>query len=255
MKTTMPYNFFYSFLIFLFLSFPVASQDAVPKHVQPDLMPEPSILPDVKIETKTHPEKVVFTQIKLANGTLDADAFAKASPHVQEAQPIDKLAVTLNEYNRISNAYSLHDQKADIVVHSAISVDQYSSLQDFIVFDEFEDSTFFNFNMYDYHVAIVPEDIQRLSRIALSKSRAEKFFEGTQTTKNILAEFILTPVYSDVKTPLQYKEKDLWLMYAKIGEVRFWSGNSDLLWYYRAPWHKTKTNENIDDLYSEPVTQ
>ena len=221
---------------------------------KPELLAEASILPDVKIHTKTHPEKIVFTQIKLAKGKPDYDSFAKASPLVAKAQDIDKNAMALTEWNRISNSFNLHDEKAPIAVQTQIQADEYSSLQDMIIFDEFDKTSFFQFNAYGHHVGIVPEDMEKYSKLALSKLSAERFFRILGGSSSITAEFVLIPTYSDNKDPIVMNEKNIWLMFARVGEFRLWSQeeNPQLLWYHRANWYAPQDNTNIQDLYAQP---
>jgi len=218
------------------------------------VMPESEILPDVKLLGKTHPEKIVFTQIKLAKGTPNIDQFARNSPYVEQAQEIDKSAMILSEYNRIGNSYNLHDQNANIIVHAKLKTDEYSSLQDLIVFDELDDTTYFQYNMYGYNVGIVPEDVQKFGKLALSKARAENMFAAISSPgDDVIAEFMLKPVYADVTEPFEVNESNYWLMFARIAELRLWSNespdNAQLLWYYRAPWYAPKDKSNINNLF------
>jgi hypothetical protein len=213
---------------------------------------ESSILPAVKQYRKTHPEKVIFTQIKLASDTVDVETFAKQSPFYQKAQDIDKSAVLFSEYNRIGNNFNLHDEKNPIIVHTRIRGDEYSSLQDLIVFDEFHDKTYFKFDMYGYNVGIVPEKIEKFSHLQLSKPRAEAFFEAISGSGEAIAEFVLIPTFADTKEPLKINDKDMWLMFARVAEFRLWNDSIDnkrLLWFYRAPWYSPEDNENIEDLF------
>ncbi len=236
---------------------PALAQSSLQQELQatkPNLLPESSILPDVKMMKRTHPEKIVFTQVKLAGDRADIDSFAKASPRVAKAQDIDKTAMALAEYNRIGNAYNMHDEKGMVVVHTQLRADEYSSLQDMIVFDEFDETSFFQFQYYGYNVGIVPEDIQKFSNLALSKTSAERFFRILNSDKDITAEFILIPSYSDTQQPLMMNEKMLWLMSARVGEFRLWSNEADpqLLWFHRAPWYSPKSDTDIGNLYTKP---
>ena len=226
--------------------------DTLPRVVK-DVMPDKQILPDVSILSKTHPEKIVFSQFKLADETPNFDNFAKASPLVINAQNIDKSAMVLSEYNRISNNFNLHNEKQPIVVHTHLKVDQYSSLQNLIMFDELNKKTFFRFQMYDYKVGIVPENITDFSRLAFSKQKAETMFLEIGNDPDIFAEFVLTPIYSDRKEPFFRNDQPYWLMFARIAEFRLWTSddpNSKLLWYYRAPWYSPNNLSEISGLFS-----
>lgn len=222
--------------------------------VEAEKLAEAEILPAVNIQQRTHPEKIIFSQIKLSNAQPNIDAFAKASPKVANAQPIDKAATIFTEYNRINNAFGLHNEKDTITVQTTLKTDEYSSLQDLLVFDELDHTTFFKFSMYGYNVGIVPEDIKKFSKIELSKQNAEKFFQNINGP-DVVAEFILKPTYADKKEPFVMNEQSFWLMFARIAEFRLWSNNNPnakLLWYYRSPWYKPTDENGIGNLYSQP---
>ena len=232
------------------LSYSVGASDLAQPKIS--ALPESDTLPALKQFEKTHPEKIVFTHIKLGGGELDIENFARISPLVEKAQEIDKSAVLFSEYGRISNNFNMHDQKQAIIVHTKVRGDEYSSLQDLIVFNEFHDKTFFRFKMYGYNVGLVPEKVEKFSRLQLSKSRAESLFQAIQGSGDAIAEFMLIPTYSDVKKPLVIDDEDIWLMFARVAEFRLWNDSDDnkkLLWYYRAPWYSPDDNDNIGDLY------
>lgn len=226
--------------------------------VIPSAMPESAILPDVKTLEETHPERIVFTHYKLARTEPDFDAFAKTSPLVTAAQDIDKSAMIIAEYNRIRNIYSLHDEKAPIVIHTHLQVDEYSSLQDLIVFDELNGKTYFQIPFYDEKIAIVPKDIARFNRIKISKARADEMFKALSGSTSLAAEFILKPLYADRKEPFIHNDQEYWLMLADIAEVRLWAPDSQddadeddtLVWYHRADWYKPEDKQNLGGLYS-----
>lgn len=244
-------------ILLLGLQNPSQAQDDLREEVRQNLsqlLPEAPILPDVQIHRKTHPERIVFTQVKLAGGQADVDAFAKASPHVANAQEIDKTAMALAEYNRIGNSFNMHNEKAPIVVHTSVIADEYSSLQNMIIFDEFDEKTYFQYGFYDHMVGIVPENVKRFSRLELKKPSADRFFRILNNNTKILAEFILLPTFSDNKEPLNINEENIWLMFTRVAEFRLWSTGEkpQLLWYHRAPWYEPEENIDIKDLYSRP---
>ena len=229
-------------------------EESVLQPVAKDVMPESSMLPDVKMMVKTHPQKIVFTQFKLANESPDFDAFAKQSPFVIQAQDIDKSAMILAEYNRISNNFNLFNEKQNIVVHTLLNADEYSSMQNLIAFDELDATTFFRFAMYGYHVGIVPEDIAEFSRLQISPARAERMFAALDGKNQVMAEFILKPIYADRNQPFIKDDISYWLMFARIAEVRLWAGqkpDDPLVWYYRAPWYTPEANADLKQLYTE----
>jgi hypothetical protein len=192
-------------LVFSFMHSTIATaNDIMP-------LPEASILPDVKIHTKTHPEKIIFAHIKLSGNQPDIDKFSKLSPKVEAAQDIDKSPMIISEYNRMANSFNLLDEKSEIVVHTSLKPDEYSSLQDIIVFDEFDEKTFFQYVMYDYAVGIVPEDIMKFSKLSLSKSSADRFFKLVNS-ESIVAEFILKPTFADANNPVAINNKSFFLM-------------------------------------------
>ena len=222
-------------------------------------LPEAGILPDVRMFEKTHPQKIIFSQMKLAQMQPDLDELAKASPFVVQAQEIDKSAMIFSEYNRIANSYNLHDPYALLSVHSVIPVDQYSSLQDILVFDEFDETTFFKFNYYGHNVAIVPQGIESFQFLRLSKPSAERFFRELKGSGKAVAEFLLMPFYSDSSKPIEINGVNYWLMAARIAEFRLWSSNdpekATLLWFYRSPNYSPVDKKDINNLYLDTVTQ
>ena len=124
-----------------------------------------------------------------------------------------------------------------------------------IIFDEFDETSFFQFKAYGHHVGIVPENAQKYSKLQLSKIAAERFFRILNGSNEVTAEFILIPTFSDNKQPIAINNNNIWLMFARVGEFRIWSRGDDnpkLLWFHRAPWYSPQDNTNIQDLYSKP---
>lgn len=248
----------FSFLILtLLVNGQAYSQDGVITDVLPPVvmntLPESEILPDVKMQPRTHPEKILYTQLKLSRAQANIDHFAKVSPFVQQAQDIDKSAMVLSEYNRISNAFNLHNEKSQIVVQAKLKTDEYSSLQNLIVFDELDDKTFFRFKMYGENIGIVPENVKKYSQLQLSKARAERMFKAIGGEQSVVAEFVLKPVYADRKEPFVMDGKDFWMMFARVAEFRLWSSdepeNAQLLWFHRADWYSPEDKSNIGELF------
>lgn len=243
------------------------ASDQLPDIVNPNVPSMPSVqalretpvLPDVKMHQRTHTEKIVFAQMKLGGKQPDLDAFAKASPFVLNAQEIDKSAMIFSEYNRIGNNFNLYDKNTTIIVHTNAKIDEYSSLQNLLVFDEFDETSFFKFNFYDYNVGIVPQDMLRFRRLQLSKPSAERLFSQLNGQEDIVVEFLLLPFFADVETPLNQEGQDYWLMAAQIAEFRLWSSDdpedAKLLWFYRSPNYSPIDNQDINSLYLESVTQ
>lgn len=241
---------------------PLQAQDQLPPvaNLEQDNMPptpESAVLPDVPMLKKTNPEDIIFAHYKLSKTVPDIDNFAKLSPRVQKAQDIDKSAMTISEYNRMNNKYNLMNPKEPIIVHAILALDEYSSLQDIIVFDELNDKTYFKFPVYGENIAIVAKDISKFHTIAMSKARAEQMFEDLSGGTALLAEFVLTPEYADKKEPFTYEETDYWLMLATIGEIRLWSDtgeNPKLAWYYRNPDYRPADKQALGDLFvQEPA--
>ena len=244
-------------LMFVALTTLVHAQDTSNEMLQANQakpMTEMELLPDLKISNKTNPEVVIFAQYKLAKAIPNIDEFAKSSPRVKKAQDIDKSAVTISEYNRMSNRYNLLNPKTPITVHTQLELDEYSSLQDLIVFDELNDKTYFNYPVYGENIAIVPKKIQRFNRINISKSNAEEMFKKLNGRQFVRAEFILLPEYADRKTPFTKDAIDHWLMLAQIAELRLWTPddkNPKLLWFYRNPSYNPKDNKALGNLYAK----
>lgn len=227
--------------------------DAVPT-ASSEPMPESGLPAEIKMKPVTHPEKIVFSQMKLGKTTPDFDEMARNSPIYLKAAEMDKAAVMLSEYNRLSNSFNVHNPEQDIVVHAKLRVDQYSSLQNLLVFDELDEKTFFRFQMYGMNIGIVPENIKQFQNIQISPSRANDMFNELRGNPEINAEFILRPTFADGKQPFNYNGNDFWLMFARIGEVRLWtskSPNAHFIWYYKAPWYTPIMQAGLDDLFNE----
>jgi hypothetical protein len=229
--------------------------EQLPPVIQTSAMAEAVMLPDVKMKTRTHPEKIIFTHYKLSKSKPNIDAMARISPFVEKAQEIDKAAMVFSEYNRIGNSFNLHNEKKMLVVHTSLETDEYSSLQNLIVFNELDPKTFFQFKMYNDAIGIVPEDIQKFSRLALSKERAERMFTALKGSGSVTAEFILQPVYADRTEPFMMNDTSHWLMFARIAEFRLWSNNriddAELLWFHRADWYSPRDTSNIGELFTQ----
>lgn len=232
---------------------PVAALQEEQRKYQP--MQGEEILPDVKIHTKSNPERILLAHYKLSKSEPDIGNMAKLSPRVERAQDIDKSAMTISEYNRMNNRFNLLNPKEPIVVYTSLDLDEYSSLQNLIVFDELNDKTFFKFPVYGENIAIVPKDIEKFNRISISKERANTMFEDLSGSQSIEAEFILVPEYADHKQPFIHEETEYWLMLARIVEIRLWADTNKeslkLSWYYRDPTYKPADNQNLGGLYSK----
>jgi len=250
------------FLTGFFLSAPILAQQStadqspgslsgVSDTLKIQAMPEPAMLPDVQKLRKIHPEKILFTHYKLSQKTPDFEHFAKTSPVVEKAQEIDKAAMTYSEYNRIYNAFHLHDEKEPFVIHTKLGVNQYSSLQDLIVFDELHEKTYFRIAFYGEDIAIVPKDIVNFSHIKISKPRANNMFKALSGSKALQAEFLLKPVYADRREPFVHDDKSYWLMLAELAEIRLWASD-ELVWFYRSESYQPEDKSNLKDLYTEP---
>ena len=217
-------------------------------------MAEQDILPELKIHKKTNPEVVIFTHYKLAKSIPNIDEFAKLSPRVKKAQEIDKSAVTIAEYNRMNTRYNMLNAQNPIVVHTTLKLDEYSSLQDLIVFDELNDKTYFNYPVYNENVAIIPKNVSKFNRIKISKSNADHMFKTVGNSQSVLAEFVLLPEYADRKKPFTKDGVDHWLMLARIAEIRLWSPdtkNPKLLWAYRHPSYQPSDKQALGTLYTK----
>ncbi len=147
----------------------------------------------------------------------------------------------------------MHDEKKHIVVKVELQTDEYSSLQNLIVFDELDDKTFFKFKMYGENVGIVPENVRKYSRLQLSKGLAERMFRELGGSSSVVAEFILKPVYADRKEPFVMNETNFWMMFARVAEFRLWSNKNPekakLLWFNRSDWYSPEDNSNIGELF------
>jgi len=219
---------------------------------QTQKLPEAEIFPAVKLQRKTHPEKIIFTHVKKGGLELDVDNFAKASPNYLKAKDIDKSAILFSEYTRLANNFGLHDQNSPIIVHTRVELDEYSSLQDLIKFDEFDEKTFFAYSIYNYAVGVIPENVKQFSALELSKKRADALFKSAGTDGRITAEFMLIPTLADTKNSMTINGQETWLLATRIAEFRLWGRNEGtdiLLWFHRAPWYSPEDKGNINDLF------
>lgn len=227
--------------------------DILPPVINNSFIEGSDILPDVTMRVKTHPENVLLGQYKLAKTVPDFDTMIKQSPIVLETQEMDRAAVALTEFNRLSNSYNLRDSEQEIVVHTRLLLDEYSSMQNAMIFDELDDQTFFRFEIYGENIGVVPKDIETFSRLRIAPSNAAAMMEELGTQRDVFAEFILIPEFADRTKPLDIDETSLWLMSAKIGEMRLWSSpvpeSAQLLWYYKAPWYAPRNVTELDDLF------
>jgi hypothetical protein len=245
-------KFILSIICLVTMASPAVAQSGAGQSQPLKPMADMEILPDLKQHKKTNPEVVIFTQYKLSKNLPNIDEFAKLSPRVAKAQEIDKSAVTIAEYNRMSNRYNMMDVNQPIVVHTTLELDEYSSLQDLIVFDELNEKTYFNFPVYKENIAVIPKNVARFNSIKISKSAAEKMFKAVGNSRDIIAEFVLIPEYADRKTPFTMNNVDYWLMLGKIAELRLWSSdkeNPKLVWFYRSPTYKPEDNKALDTLF------
>lgn len=255
--------FIFSFIILLVSLTPVVAQDTndldPAKHLKKaNPYPEADVLPDLQVHKKTNPETVIFTQYKLAEAAPDIDNFARLSPRVQMAQDIDKSAMTISEYNRMNNKYNLLNPKEPIVVHTSLRVDEYSSLQNIMVFDELNEKTYFNFPVYNENIAIIPDEVERFNTVKISKDRADSMFENVAVNGNLMAEFVLLPSYADRREPFVIEDTGYWLMLADIAEIRLWADTGSrpkLVWYYRDAEYKPKDKDKLDTLYTNDSAQ
>jgi hypothetical protein len=157
------------------------------------------------------------------------------------------------EYNRIGNSFNLHNPQSEIIVHTRLKVDEYSSLQNMIVFNEFDERTFFKFQYYGHSVGVVVDGINKFRYLELSRPNAERFFRALKGGDEVLAEFVLLPFYADSTDALAIDNKEYWLMAARIAEFRLWTSRdpeeAELVWFYRSPSYSPVDNEQINDLY------
>ncbi len=253
---------FLALLIFFYGSIAVAQTESILDEEMDYLPPvESSITPlkgsdilyNVGLRQKTHPEHIIMTSYKLAAQQPDFDHFAKLSPVVAQASDIDKSIMILSEYNRLERNFNLSEPNEPIVIHTYLKTEQYSSLQDIMVFDEIDKKTIFKYKSYDENIALVPENIEKFHKIHLGKEQATHFFDNLNGADYVLAEFILVPKYSDRQEPFIFNDTSYWLMFNRVAELRLWSPNSDenkLLWYYKADWYQPNDSQDIDELFS-----
>jgi hypothetical protein len=204
----------------------------------------------------THPELILMAFNKVGNLNPDFLEWAKQSPFLKTAKDIDKDAIINREANRLTQVYQTVQPDEQLVVHAKISLDNYSTIQEFLTLNEFDSRTFFSYNIYGQNVAIVPKGMNDFHRIKFSKAEMENLLKKANTSQ-IEAEILLKPIYADVKAPFNRGGKDYWLLLADIGEIRFWTKKSDpeLLWMHRAEWFKPKEDKLLLDLKTGGTTQ
>ena len=129
-------------------------------------MAEMTILPDLKQHAKTNPEVVIFSQYKLAQAVPDIDEFAKLS---RQGARNWCSAVTIAEYNRMSNRYDLARHRR---AHTITTGWIYSL--DLIVFDELSKKTYFNYPVWRKYY----RQKNKSQRIKISKNHADQMAEA-----------------------------------------------------------------------------
>jgi hypothetical protein len=212
------------------------------------------VLADLKLNPRSNPERILLAHYKLAKEEPDIGELAKLSPRVVNAQDIDKSAMAIAEYNRMNNRFNLMDAKDPLIIHTKLDLDEYSSLQNLLVFDELNDKTFFRYPVYGENIAIVPKDIAKFSRLFISKEQADNLFKHAAINGSVMAEFILNPEFADRREPFNYEDIDYWLMLASIVEIRLWAktgGEDILVWHYRDPNYRPEDKKGLGGLYSK----
>jgi hypothetical protein len=237
--------------IFIILVIAAVAITTLPLYAQAQEKPASPSLLVLKHYEPTHPEIILMAFNKKAGLQPDFLEWAKNSPFLKDSKEIDRDAIINRESNRLANTYMNFNADEQIIVHSKITLDNYSTLQEILSLKEFSPQTFFSFSIYNQNVAIVPKDISTFSTIKMPKQQMEDMLKKSSGT-TVQAEFILQASFADSKEPFVKDNKSYWLMLADIGEIRFWSLEETpvLLWTYRAQWFKPKEDRDLLNLKS-----
>lgn len=214
---------------------------AAPKTSAPVLM--------LKRYEASHPEKFLLAFNKIAGLQPDFLEWAAKSPFLDNAKESDHDAILSRENNRLSQAFSAFDAQEPLVANVKIRLDDYSTLQEVLNLSEFTPKTFFSYSIYGRNVAVVPKGIDKFGKLALPKADMETML-AKSSGSDVVAEILLKPVVADAKATFDIGGTAYWLLLCEIGEIRFWSSDSEpqLLWMYRADWFKPKEDKALMDL-------
>ena len=198
----------------------------------------------------SHPERVILAWYKIAGKQPEFEKWAALSPFLDNAKDSDIAPIISRETNRLLRAYAEFDVSAPLVVHTNLKLDDYSTINNAISFDEFSVKTFFAYSLYGENIAIVPRDIKNFSTIPLAKDKMDALLAKAGSS-SIVAELKLKPVLADAKAPFAHEGRDYSLLLADIAELSLWTNNPanpQLLWTWRADWYAPKADQTLLNL-------
>lgn len=239
---------------------PAYAQDIPAKATEKDSKSTSSDLPPLLMlnrGTPTHPEKVILTWYKMVRQTPDFLVWAKKSPFLRKANIIDHDTIINREANRLQQDWNDLDTSQLLNIQTVIHLNNYSTLQEQLIVNEFTSKTFFSFMMYDENIAVVPRDIARFNKIKITKAQMDDMLKKAGGGQ-IMAELLLKPIEADAKTPFIHGKMSYWLVLGQVMEIRFWSkneGKNELLWMERDPAYQPREDKSLLDLKSGVVVQ
>ena len=241
---------FFSALVLVGLFY---SQTALADDVKPLQAPAAENQLLLKQNLPTHPEHILLAYFKLAGIHPDFTKWAALSPFLDNAKDSEIGPIISRESNRLSLAYTQYDVGTPIDVHTSINLDDYSTLNGVLNFNEFSARTFFTYSLYGENIAIVPRDIKNFATIPMTKDKMDVML-GKARGSRITAELLLKPTVADSKAPFLHDGAEYRLLLADIAEIRFWTPDKtepQLLWTWRADWYTPKTDQQLLDLKAQ----
>jgi|GEM_PF-2789442 len=200
--------------------------------------------------TASHPERIILAWYKGAGKKPEFEKWAALSPFLDNAKDSDIAPIISRETNRLLRAYAEFDDTAPLVVHTALKLDDYSTINNQLNFDEFSPKTFFAYSLYGENIAVVPRDIKNFSTIPLTKEKMDVLLAKARGS-NITGELLLKPALADASAPFQHNGRDYMLLLTDIAEINFWTDRPDspeLLWTWRADWYQPKIDQTLLNL-------
>ena len=203
------------------------------------------------------PEQVGMIYFKMTEQEPDFRAWAMASPRVATAKIVDRNQTFISEYNRMKKAFRTFQPEDIITVHVELDISQYSDIQNLLVLDQFNERTYFSYNVYGTYYGIIPNGIEKFNLLRLTPMELRGIRELTGVQNTLNAEIVLIPRIADNEKPMTLNDRDHWLIMADIAEIRFWGGKDHpgptggLGWFYRAEGYEPEENDELMNLFGQ----
>lgn len=203
------------------------------------------------------PEQVGMIFHKMIGGEPDFRQWAMASPRVENAPVIDRNQTFISEYNRMKRAFRRFEPKDVITVHVELDITKYSDTQNLLILDQFNERTYFSYDVYGTRFGIIPKGIEQFHMMRLTPIEMRGIRELSGAMSNIQAEILLIPTLADDSMPMSLNEMDHWLIMADIAEIRFWgkpgvvSPTGGLAYFYRAEGYVPEESDELMDLFGQ----